>query len=406
MKNWNLFHFSLMIFVVISCDIEHDDLTIDTINGYVQKGPYLNGSSITLFELSPGLIQTGKTYSSQILNNNGNFEIQSIKLSSQYVELKADGFYFNEIRNENSHAQLTLYALSDLSDKSSLNVNILSTLEKSRVEYLISNGTNFSKAKTQAQSEILKTFSIIESDIINSELLDITKSGDDHAILLALSIILQGHLTVSELSELIANIGADIREDGILNDPELGSILINNARITRINKIRANLENRYNAQENDFTIPDFERYVNQFIDSTSYEFTAFIEYPPTGIYGNNILDRNRTEYSSGYCSMAAILPEGTSLKVKIQGTNWAYSISQDWSCWDKSERNVLENSMYFTTKKTGELDFKLHFIADKDNDTIEPSPDTTLKAFYEKTMIFVFENGVDEPTWTKEITVK
>ena len=143
--------------------------------------------------------------------------------------------------------------------------------------YLISNGTSFSNAKKQAQSEILKTFEIIDSDIMDSELLDITKSGDDHAILLALSVIMQGYLTVSELSELIANIGTDIREDGVLNDPGLGSILINNARTIKLNEVRANLENRYNSQELEYTIPDFEKYVNRFVDSTLFEFTGFIE---------------------------------------------------------------------------------------------------------------------------------
>jgi hypothetical protein len=389
--------------VVMSCDVRDDELLLDAVSGFVHKGPYLNGSSITLFELSPELRQTGSTYASQIHNNTGNFEIKGIKLSSQYVELRANGFYYNEIRNENSPAQLTLYALSDVSEKSTLNVNILSTLEKSRVEHLIVNGASFSSAKTQAQSEILKIFEIFEMDIMDSDLLDITKSGDDHAILLAISVIMQGYLTVSELSELISNIGTDIREDGVLNDPELGSILINNARAVNQNDIRANLESRYNTQETNILIPEFEKYIIQFVESTSFEFTGFIKYPATGNYGNNILDRYQTEYPSGDCSMAAVLPEGTSLKVKIQGTNWFYSISQDWSCWEKSDWNDTENSRYFTSKKTGELDFKLRLEVDADTTgSVSDTSDTQ----YAKTKIFVYENGVMEPTWTKEITVK
>ena len=43
------------------------------------------------------------------------------------------GFYFNEISNSLSEAQLTLFALSNLSGKTSLNVNILTHLEKNRI---------------------------------------------------------------------------------------------------------------------------------------------------------------------------------------------------------------------------------------------------------------------------------
>lgn len=50
--------------------------------------------------------------------------------------------------------------------------------------------------------------------------------GDDNAILLAVSLILQGYPYTSNLSELLAKISTDIREDGVLKNPALGSILI------------------------------------------------------------------------------------------------------------------------------------------------------------------------------------
>src|SRR3972149_4894073 len=46
--------------------------------------------------------------------------------------------------------------------------------------------------------------------------------------------IMQGYLPVSDLSELLANISTDIREDGILNSQTLGSILINNAKTIKL----------------------------------------------------------------------------------------------------------------------------------------------------------------------------
>ncbi|HBL76525.1 MAG: hypothetical protein A2W90_00450 [Bacteroidetes bacterium GWF2_42_66] len=379
----------LALLFTLSCDNDNEPgFVFENINGFVQKGPYLNGTSITISELTSDLTSTGKNFTSQILDNKGNFEIKNVELTSQYVELKADGFYFNEVLNENSSAQLTLFAISDISNKSSLNVNILSNIEKSRVSYLVSNGIRFSDAKNQAQKEILSIFEINREDILESEQLDITKSGDDHAILLAVSVILQGYLSVPDLSELLANMSTDIREDGVLNSQSIGSTLINNAKTIQLDAIRQNLESRYEEMGLNITIPDFEKYVNQFIENTDFVFTGFIAYPQNGAYGTNLLDKNRTEYSAGYHSLNAILPNGTSLKVKIQGKNWFYPVSQDWSGWEKSDWNDADNSRTFTSKKTGEIDLKIRLEADTTSAMIK---------------IYVHENGDIEPTWTKEI---
>ncbi len=131
----------------------------DKISGSSQKGPFLNGSALTVFELNAyDFSQTGQSFNTQILDNLGSFEIANLSLVSPYAKLKADGFYFNEITNANSIAPISLYALSDLSNKSSVNVNLLTTLEASRMEYLLSNGTSFANAKTQAQTEVLNMF--------------------------------------------------------------------------------------------------------------------------------------------------------------------------------------------------------------------------------------------------------
>src|SRR5690606_23617658 len=141
---------------------------------------------------------TGKSYNVQITDNKGTFELNNVSLSSAYINLRADGFYFNEVSGKQSDAQITLYALSDVTGKSELNVNILTHLEKSRVEYLMKSGQSFVESKTQAQKEILAIFNIEKSDIQSSENLNISKPGDDNAILLAISAILQGHRSESE----------------------------------------------------------------------------------------------------------------------------------------------------------------------------------------------------------------
>jgi len=400
MKTVRLFLVLILFLLAFSCDKDDNqtNISLAKVTGFVQKGPYLNGTTITIAELSSDLNPTGKNFTSQILDNKGSFEIKDVTLLSQYVELIANGFYFNEVDNDNSAAQLTLFALSDLADKSTLNVNVLSHLEKRRVEYLISTGKTFNDAKKQAQSEILKIFEIQKSNMPESENLDISQSGDDNAILLAISVILQGYLTVSDLSELLANISTDIREDGVLNSQVLGSNLINNAKTIKLDKIRDNLVTRYETLGLEVTIPDFEKYVTQFIDNTDFEFTGGIKYPETGNFGPNILAKEKTEYTSGTYSMKAVLPEGTSLKVKIKGKfHWYYPAFQTETGWNPSDWNNSDNSRTFTSTRTGEIDFKMMLESFQSDPTI---------TYTNKIDVQVYENSSAEPTWEKEISIK
>lgn len=396
MKNSQMFLLLTMLFFsLFSCTKdEAPKLQIDELKGSVQKGPFLNGTFITLSELSSELDQTGRNFSSQIVNNRGTFSLQNIELSSNYVEVKADGFYFNEVSNTNSEAQLTLYAISDISDKSDLNVNVLSSLEKSRFEYLVAQGVEFSEAKKQAQQEILSIFQMGQSNMEESELLDISKSGDENAILLAISAILQGYRSTSDLSELLANISSDIREDGTLDDSNLETILINNAKLIKLNEIRSNLKARYTLLGEDVTIPDFEKYVNQFIQNTDFHFTEFIKYPESGKTGLNILDKEKTEYTGGNYSMTAELPKGSTLRVKISGKNWFFPYAQEDTGWNVGDWNDQDDSRIFSSTRIGNIDFAIKFEVHLDS------------VWARQINIMVYENEDIEPSWEKQITLK
>ena len=111
----------------------------------------------------------------------------------------------------------SLSLLADIDGSNSINVNVLTALERPRTEFLIESGYSFENAKTKAQSEILKIFEISNENLVSSENFDITKAGDGNAILLAISSIIQGYRAESEISELISNIATDLKEDGILN---------------------------------------------------------------------------------------------------------------------------------------------------------------------------------------------
>jgi uncharacterized protein (TIGR02145 family) len=271
----------IAILFIISCDqdkIVHDDsgITIqrEQITGFVQKGPFINGTSISMYELNSSMEQTGRAFNTQIHNNQGSFEVNNVELSSPYIELSANGYYYNEISGQVTQSTINLLALSDISDKSTINVNILTHLEKRRVEYLIAQGNSFPEAKKIAQAEVLAIFGIEKSDIASSESLDISIENEDNAILIAISVILQGNRTPGQLTELLANITTDIRDDGILNNQDIHEGLRNSSVNLNLEEIRTNLENRYQELEIGASIPEYEDYVNAFLSFTAQKPSA------------------------------------------------------------------------------------------------------------------------------------
>jgi hypothetical protein len=387
-----LFLLVVLALLINSCNTGTSSGTGDTIDGNVQKGPFLNGSSITVFELTPDLAQTGRSYNSTITDNLGTFSLENVELSSEYVCLRADGFYFNETTNHQSNSQLTLYALADLSDNATVNVNILTNLEKSRIEYLVSGGASFVEAKQQAQTEILNIFGISNTNLPQSELLDISKTGDGDAVLLAVSTILQGYRTEAELSELLANISSDLSQDGVLNDKSLGSQLMNHAKYLAMNPalIRDNLKARYVELGLPGDVPAFEGYLKSFAESGAYPITdTVIQYPVSGQYGSNMLNLDDTVFASDtQYSLAAYLPRGTSLKVRITSKSipslWGIANCNGWSV---TEFNFSTYSQEFTA--------------------IEVEQNLDFSIFFNKgTFIFdYYEMGSPTPTYSKAITV-
>jgi hypothetical protein len=367
-----------------------NEIAVDELTGFVQKGPYINGTAVQIFELTENMAQTGKSFSSQIIDNKGTFEMRSLKLSSNYVELQANGFYYNEVSGDNSAAQLTLYALSDISGKNNLNVNVLSHLEKPRVSYLVSEGMAFEEAKKQAQKEILSIFEIDKDDIAASEQLDISKEGEDNAILLAISAIVQGYRNVAELSELLANMITDIREDGTLDSEEIGNALINHVSVMNVADVRLHMQARYSEMGVEANIPNFEKYVQQFIENTDFEITGLVTYPEFSEYGENILydDKNTFQAANDY-SMAADIPMGGSLKVVLSGGMWGYIATGPNAPinWKVSEYDFDQNQQSFTTLESDKrCDLKIRFDRTQPQDSI---------------MMYYYINGAEFPNKTK-----
>ncbi len=232
-----------------------------TIPGFVQKGPFIQGTVITVHELDMQLVPTGRTFAASIDSNTGHFTVPGT-LAYPYVELSATGFYFNEVSGALSVAPISLRALADMRISSSINVNLLTHLEFDRVRYLVGNGMAFADAKTQAQHEILVAFNIGAGAIASSEHLDISQAGDGNAVLLAISAIVQSNRSEAQLTELLSTISSDLREDGLLNTSAAHATLVAGVEYIkpRLAAIRTNIVARYAALGVPATIPAFEPY--------------------------------------------------------------------------------------------------------------------------------------------------
>lgn len=385
----------LFVFAVLfsSCEeIPSEVPNYRNIEGQVQKGPFISGSSVTIYELDENLTPTGMSFNTPIKDNQGTFSLSNIPLDTTFVKLKADGFYYNEIKGKLSDAQISLYALADISNIQKVNVNLLTHLEYERAEFLFHRGSTLAEAKAQAQQEILAIFNIEKDEIRNSEDLNIVKRGEDNGILLAITAIIQGLRTESQMTELLYSIINDIKPDGTLDDLNIGSLLINHAGYLDTTSIASNLKDRYTMYGYPPDIPEFVKFIGNFISNTTFVVSDYpIKYPKEGIWGPNILNLNTTtiiaDKSKGDFSLTADIIDGTSLMIRINkltGALWAYSLSSVVN-WQITDYNKAKS---FTVIQPGvKNDIRLSF-------------------FEGQYLIEYFEMGSAVPSHTKILTAE
>ncbi len=304
-----------------------------SIKGFAQKGPFITGTKLLISELNTSLSETGRNFTGTITDDKGTFDMTVQDLASSFVSISSDGFYFDEVSGQLSSSRLVLNAIVDVTLGQSININVLTHLETERIKFLVSKGTPFLQAKAQAEKEILKVF-LINNAISGFENLDISKNTEGDAALLAISAILQGTHSVAQLTELLAKISLDIKEDGILNSDLLKSELINEAQLLNLSKVKENITKRYKDLGVTATIGVFEPIVENFKKNSGFVFTKKIEYPK--VNNANVLNvlslTKDTTLTSGISyGINANLPSGTTLKVLLKATTasptgFAYSI--------------------------------------------------------------------------------
>ena len=252
-------------------------IPLEELVGYTQKGPFLKGSSVYLYELNGSLNQTNGNFTSLISDDDGRYKFRTRGLRYPYALIVVDGYYRNEVTGKISDAPIRLRALTDVSGRvtGSANVNLLTHLEYERANNLATGPgkLKLKEAKRRAQKEILAQFYIDTTKFgdVHSEDMDVFGSSEADVALLAISILLQGNGTANELSVILTQIAEDMADDGQWNSADAAATrahIADLALAVDLPQARRNVES-WGLSEG--PIGNFEAIVENFITKQLFE---------------------------------------------------------------------------------------------------------------------------------------
>lgn len=252
-------------FTLASCSSEGDGPEgprSQQILGHIEKGPFVQGSEVTLTDLNKDLSQSGKSYTTNTTSDLGSFDFgQTLDLSCGLVELKTSGYFYNECTGSLSISQITLKAIANTDGAANLNVNLLTHLEYARVKYLVKSGKSFKQAKEQAESEILKSFAITDK-IASPEKVSLTDCDKNANILLAISSIMLYDKSEAEFSEFIAKFSNDIEKDGTIDNSQLKETIKKGQENCHPSQIKKKMEEYYQSKGSNVAIGNFSQFID------------------------------------------------------------------------------------------------------------------------------------------------
>ena len=386
--------------------------------GAIFKGSFLQGSLLNFYELDSNLNQTGKSYNATIEDNFGNYTLQAAGLENSIFRVVGDGFYWNEVLNENSDSRITLTGVCKIDSNELVNVNVLTHLERPRFEYLYSQkGYSFDSAKREAVSDVLGVFGFKNTGITRAEKVGVAGIGNDSKILLAISTLIQGFRTESEVTQLFNNIAEDIKTDGILSDSTIGNDIATHLYYMDTATMLSNFKTRYAAKYASDTINTLDMsFIKRFQDSTSYtKDKELIEYPSIGLTYPypNLLNATISElnFNDPYnptsvrnFTFYAIIRKGMKLKVEILDEN-GNALTENFC-----KNNLLFNAFYdkrgWVIENWSSGGWKPSAIAGLlDNEVFNRFNDSGCVSAAGKYILNFYEKGTDSITRKKTITV-
>lgn len=240
-----------IVFSFSSCSddnsIENDfEPNTYNVSGKVEKGPFVSGSTITIQPMDGNLQVLGSLYSATIQDDLGNFSFGSKLFEAPYAELTANGYFFNEVDGELSSGTLNLRALVDLSDETTVNVNLLTHLKYQRIQKLIAEGMRFREANKHAQKELFTAFGLQKYAEKDASTFSIAGGTDESAALIAISSLLLVDRSEAALTEYLAKLCREFGENGKFGSSTLQQISEDKKSLSnKLSSVRENIIKRY-----------------------------------------------------------------------------------------------------------------------------------------------------------------
>lgn len=276
--------------------------TVHIVKGKVEKGPLVRGSQIDMRTLDQYMVPTGNSYTTTIENNTGDFNFGSLKVNTPYAKLTADGYFFNEVDGKLSTGTIKLDAIVDLSDNSTVNVNVLTHLKSKRINHLIANeGKTFKEANEQAQRELLAQFGLQGYATKDASKFSITSGDDAAGALIAVSSLILSDRSEAEIVEYLSLLSNEFSTTGTFSDTTKGKLKSTRNYLNgRLDKIATNIKERYKELGYEVGVKDL---------------ASFFDWDNDGIAGNELDESSTVQLSQNQISVPA---EGGDFTVKIE----------------------------------------------------------------------------------------
>jgi hypothetical protein len=341
--------------------------TAFTISGKIEKGPFSKGAIISFYELDSNLSQTGRSFSTTIDDNEGNYDLKATNIGGRMFRVQTDGFYYNEILNSLSTSRIVLTGISKVDSSEKINVNVLTHIERRRVEYLMNiKKLSFDSAKKQSITELLGIFKTKADSIIRSE--KVSLFGDNNDVLLNISLLFQGYRTDAQLSELLTDFSNDFYKDGTIEDTKIFKKIYNHSYFVDTLTVAKSVKEKFNVDVKSFSI--LNEYLKENTANKDENYMPII-YPQRYNNKKNFLTRIATETISKDTSGCFIYVKNDipsfDFKVIVKSVNptngsglgssqnvWFYSMGSGWSVTNFQFDN-FGNQTFYTNNPIGEV---------------------------------------------------
>ena len=190
----------------------------------------------------------------------------------------------------------------DLSDKTTVNVNVLTHLKYQRVQRLVEGGMSFKEANTEAQKELFTAFGLQRYEDKDASSFSIIGGTDESAALIAISSLLIVDRSEAALTEYLAKLCKEFGDNGAFTESTRQQMKEGrNALAGQLSAVRNHVIDRYE----EIGLPIEVK-----------ELAYFFDWDNDGVAGNETLQEGQT-----------VTLETTKLQVPNQGGNYTIKIT-------------------------------------------------------------------------------